>query len=74
MPAEGRAAKPRRARQRSGSSVESLLDEFDRADVFAAVRDHPSERVAEFAGVDAPQFALVVDDPAELKRHLGHEP
>src|SRR6266542_756107 len=47
--------------------------EFDRADVVAAVPEHPVERVVEGVDVAAAQAALVGDDPPELEGHFGHE-
>src|ERR687892_1183688 len=54
----------------SGSPVEALVGVFDRADVVAAVAEHPSEGMVEVVDVAAAQSALVLDDPAELERHL----
>jgi hypothetical protein len=44
-----------------------LPDQFDPADVFAAVREHSPERVAEFAGVNASQSAIVIGGRAMLE-------
>jgi hypothetical protein len=42
----------------SGSGVEALVDEFDRADVVAAVPEHPAERMVELVDVAAAQATL----------------
>jgi hypothetical protein len=50
-----------------------LVDKFDRADVVAAVPEHPAERVIEVVDVAAAQAALVGDDRSQLERHFSHE-
>ena len=50
-----------------------LVDEFDRADVVAAVPEHATERVVDVVDVAAAQAALVGDDRSELEPHFGHE-
>jgi hypothetical protein len=49
------------------------VDEFDRADVVAAVPEHPAERVVEGVDVAEAHAAPIVDDPSELEGHFGHE-
>ena len=46
----------------SAASVEALGDEFDRADVVAAVPEHPAERVVEMVYVGAAETALRVPE------------
>src|SRR2546422_7500505 len=60
-------------RGRSASRVEALVDEFDWADVVAAVPEHPAEGAVERVDVAAEETSVVGDDPSELERHLGHE-
>src|SRR6266511_1334277 len=57
----------------SASNVEALVDEFDRADVVAAVPEHPAERVVEVVDVAAAEAAFVGVDPSQLERHFSHE-